>query len=358
MSVAIRKKENKNGTASIYLDIYNSIERKRNKEYLKNLKIILNPRTPKDREDNKKTLALAETIRLNRALELEGNEYDVSAKFKQNIDFIAYYQSFINTYQKEDLRVHKAVFSKFNNFLQLESIKINTSKQINDELCFDFKEYLESTLNGESPKSYFTRFKIFLNYCVRKKIFKVNPAKDITISNKQNTIKKNVLTIDEIGLLKKTQSNNEEVKRAFMFALFTGLRFCDVKMLRYENIDFNNQILTFTQEKTDEPLKQPLHAYAFEMIGEKSNPKEKIFKLPTSEGTNKMLKLWVSKAGIDKKITFHCARHSFATNLLIYKADVVTLSKLMGHNSIKYTQIYTQIAEDLKRQTINSLPNI
>lgn len=357
MSVTIRKKENKNGTASIYLDIYNSIERKRNKEYLKNLKIILNPRTPKDREDNKKNLALAESIRLNRALELEGNEYDVTAKFKQNIDFISFYKNFINTYQKEDLRVHKAVYNKFIDFLVKENIKITSSKQINSDVCFEFKEFLDYSLNGETPLSYFSRFKSFLNYCVRKKIFKENPAKDITIRNKQNTIKKNVLSIDEIKLLKETDINNKEVKRAFLFALFTGLRFSDVKSLKYSNIDFQNQILTIIQEKTNETLKQPMHPFAYEILGDKLDTDIKIFKLPTSEGTNKALKLWVKKAGIDKKITFHCARHSFATNLLIYKSDIVTLSKLMGHNSIKYTQIYTQIAEDLKRQTINNLPN-
>jgi integrase/recombinase XerD len=356
MSVAIRKKENKDGTASIYLDIYNN--GKRNKEYLKNLKLILNPRTPIERDSNKKVNATAEAIRLNRAIELEGNDYDVTAKFKQNIDFLAFYQNFIATYQKEDLRVHKAVYNKFIDYLAIDRKKITSSNQISYDLCFEFKEYLDKELNGETPMSYFSRFKSFLNYCVRKKIFKENPARDITIRNKQNTIKKMVLTIEEIGLLKNTNANNNEVKRAFLFALFTGLRFSDVKMLKYENIDFNNQILTITQEKTNESLKQPMHPFAFEVIGDKADPKDKVFKLPTSEGTNKMLKLWVQKAGIDKKITFHCARHSFATNLLIYKADVVTLSKLMGHNSIKYTQIYTQIAEDLKRQTINSLPNI
>lgn len=357
MSVTLRKKTSADGSYSaLYLDIYHN--GKRNREFLKNLKLVNAPRTPLERENNKKILNQAEQIKLNRALELEGNEYDITAKHKQNINFIDFYQNFVATYQKEDLRVQKAVLGKFLDFLKTENIKITTSKQINNDLCIEFKEYLESRLNGESPMSYFSRFKGFLTYCVRKKIFKENPAKEITIRNKQNTIKKNVLSIEEIGLLKKTNCNNNEIKRAFLFALFTGLRFSDVKVLRYGNIDFQNQILTIKQEKTGETLKQPLHPFALEIIGEKQPLENKVFKLPTSEGTNKMLKLWVNKAGIDKKITFHCGRHSFATNLLIYKSDIVTLSKLMGHNSIKYTQVYTQVAEDLKRQTINSLPNI
>ena len=357
MTVTLRKKPSADGSYSaLYLDIYHN--GKRNKEFLKNLKLVNTPRTPLERENNKKIINQAEQIKLNRALELEGNEYDISAKHRQNIDFISYYQNFVATYQKEDLRVQKAVLGKFLDFLNTENIKINSSKQINNDLCIEFKDYLDSQLNGESPMSYFSRFKGFLSYCVRKKIFKENPAKYITIRNKQNTIKKNVLSIEEIGLLKQTDCNNSEIKRAFLFALFTGLRFSDVKVLKYENIDYYNQLLTIKQEKTGETLKQPLHPVAYEIAGDKQPPENKVFKLPTSEGTNKMLKLWVKKAGIDKKITFHCARHSFATNLLIYKSDIVTLSKLMGHNSIKYTQIYTQIAEDLKSQTINSLPNI
>jgi site-specific recombinase XerD len=357
MSVTLRKKPSADGSYSaLYLDIYHN--GKRNKEFLKNLKLVNTPRTPLERENNKKILSQAEQIKLNRALELEGNEYDITAKHKQNIDFIALYKNFLETYKKEDIRVHKAVYSKFNDFILSRSIKITTSKQISNEFCFDFKEYLEQQLNGYSPLSYLKRFKVFLSYCVRKKVFKESPCKGITIKHNQDIIKKNVLTIDEIKLLKDTETSNLEVKKAFLFALFTGLRFSDTKALRYKNIDLNNQTLTIIQEKTGEKLFQPLHPFAFELIGDKQDNEAKVFKLPTSEGTNKMLKQWVSKAGIDKKITFHCARHSFATNHIIFKSDIVTLSKLMGHNTIRYTQIYTQIAEDLKRQTINNLPNI
>lgn len=357
MSVTLRKKPSSDGTYStLYLDIYN--RGKRNKEFLKNLRILNAPRTPMERENNKKILSQAEQIKLNRALELEGNEYDISAKHKQNIDFLALYNNFIETYKKEDIRVHKAVYAKFLEFIESRDIKITTSKQINNELCFEFKEYLESQLNGYSPLSYLKRFKVFLSYCVRKKVFKESPCKGISIKLKQDIIKKNVLTIDEIKLLKNTELSNLEVKKAFLFALFTGLRFSDVKALRHENIDLNNQTLSIVQEKTGEKLFQPLHPFALELIGDKQDNDSKVFKLPTSEGTNKMLKIWTAKAGIDKKITFHCARHSFATNHIIFKSDIVTLSKLMGHNTIRYTQIYTQIAEDLKRQTINNLPNI
>jgi site-specific recombinase XerD len=356
MSVTLRKKEDSKGeNYRLYLDIYHN--GKRNYEFIKNVKLIKTPRTPIERENNKKALQLAEQIRNNRAVELDGNEYDVTAKFKQTIDFIKLYKSYTDAYQKEDDRVHKAVFKKFETFLKEKNIKVSTSRDVTEELCFDFKEYLIIELNGHSPLTYLKRFKVFLNYCVRKKIFKESPCKNITIKSNNDSISKSVLTFEEILLLNKTEANNKEVKKAFIFALFTGLRYCDVKQLKHENIDYNNQTLTIIQEKTGVKLSLPLHPVAMELI-ETKNASIKVFNLPTNEGTNKALKSWIKKANIDKKITFHCARHSFATNHLIYKSDIVTISKLMGHTNLRYTQIYTQIAEDMKRNTINNLPTI
>lgn len=357
MSVTLRKKQdNKGEIFRLYLDIYHN--GKRNYEFIKNVKIIKNPRTPLERENNKKALQLAEQIRNNRAVELDGNEYDVTAKFKSNIDFLKFYKEYTDTYQKEDYKVHKAVYKKFITFLELEKIVINSSRDINEELCYEFKEYLAKELNGYTPLSYLKRFKVFLNYCVRKKIFKESPCKNISVKTNNEGISKNVLTIEEIVTLNKTEFKNTEVKRAFLFALFSGLRYCDIKQLKYENIDFKNQTLTIIQEKTGVKLSQPLHPVALNLLESDKSNNTKIFNIPTNEGTNKALKSWAKKANIDKKITFHCARHSFATNLLINDSNIVTISKLMGHTNLRYTQVYTQIAEDLKRQTINNLPTI
>ena len=71
------------------------------------------------------------------------------------------------------------------------------------------------------------------------------------------------------------------------------------------------------------------------------------------------IKLSLDKAAkIEKHITWHCARHSFATNLIYYKTDVTIVAKLLGHSTLKYTQRYTHIAEELKRNAVNNLPQI
>ncbi len=68
--------------------------------------------------------------------------------------------------------------------------------------------------------------------------------------------------------------------------------------------------------------------------------------------------LWIMKAGITKHITFHCARHTYATLLLTYGVDIFTLSKLLGHKNIKNTQIYAKIIDRKKREAVDKLPQI
>ena len=65
---------------------------------------------------------------------------------------------------------------------------------------------------------------------------------------------------------------------------------------------------------------------------------------------------WVAKAGIDKHITFHCARHTFATMLLTLGTDLYTVSKLLGHRQIQTTQIYAKIVDEKRRDAVRRIP--
>lgn len=67
---------------------------------------------------------------------------------------------------------------------------------------------------------------------------------------------------------------------------------------------------------------------------------------------------WVKSAGINKHITFHCARHSFAIMMLDAGVDLYTLSKLMGHKSIESTQIYAKILDAQKQRAVDRIPKI
>ncbi len=112
--------------------------------------------------------------------------------------------------------------------------------------------------------------------------------------------------------------------------------------------------------KTRKLLYLPLSEQARRFIPSRGTKKsgDLVFDLPTFRGSNEALKHWVSKAGIDKDITFHSSRHTFATLLLTQGADLYTVSKLLGHSDIKVTQVYATIIDKKKQDAVNLLNGI
>ena len=72
----------------------------------------------------------------------------------------------------------------------------------------------------------------------------------------------------------------------------------------------------------------------------------------------KALGRWCKRAGIDKHITWHCGRHSFAVNILNNGANIKTVASLLGHSGLKHTEKYTRAVDELKKNAINSLPEL
>ena len=88
-------------------------------------------------------------------------------------------------------------------------------------------------------------------------------------------------------------------------------------------------------------------------------PQEKVFtNLKYSVLVNNTLSKWMNDAGIIKKITFHCAMHTFAVLQITMGTDIYTLSKLLGHTAIKTTEIYADIIDEKKREAVNRIPDI
>ena len=83
-----------------------------------------------------------------------------------------------------------------------------------------------------------------------------------------------------------------------------------------------------------------------------------IFNPPSYESCCKSVKRWVKRAGIDKHISWHCARHSFAVNILNNGANIKTVASLLGHSGLKHTEKYTRAVDKLKEEAINSLPEL
>jgi integrase/recombinase XerD len=356
--VRLRGKLLANKCISLYLDYYQGysitdgeMKTKRKIEYLK-IYLIQNPKTPEERIKNDEYLSLAQSIRSNRESDIKHNSAGLIAPFKKKINFLDYCDSYEANYQKKDIRMINMAIREFKLFAKDTYI---TPALIDQKRVRDFRDYLINKFKGETPNSTFARFKKILNAATDEGLFTHSPGAKVTCKAPTG-ITKEILSIEEVVKLYNTDCRNQEIKRAFLFCLNTGLRFVDVNDLYFRHIS-NNQ-LRKQQQKTGREVTIDLNNNAIKLISEPGKPDEKIFNLPSLTGCLKTLKNWAGKAGINRNITWHSARHSFATILLINNTDIKTVGNLLGHSKLEHTQKYTHVVDALKKKAVNSLPDI
>lgn len=380
----LKEKTLSDGQISLYLDFYFGYKKEynetldkevvkldRQKEFL-NLYIWQAPRTPAERQHNKETYELAKKIRYEREQQLLNDIKGYRLRKERDINFIDYFQAYINNYTKKDVRMMNIALKRFRDFLNdtpeyNEYTKRIKPEQLNKDMIVAFTEYLQSRSKGEGAKSIYQRFKKVVLYAIEHDIMTKNPCAGVSIKVDSNQLKKDILSENEIIALMETNMENQnlEIRRAFLFCLYSGLRFCDVKDLTYRNVDYSNKLLKFEQSKTkghsaNSGVTIPLNGL-LELIGKPIQPDnrdELIFTLPSYNMCLKSLSRWVKRAGINKHITWHCARHSFAVNILNNGANIKTVASLLGHSGLEHTEKYTRAIDSLKADAINSLPKL
>jgi len=143
----------------------------------------------------------------------------------------------------------------------------------------------------------------------------------------------------------------------FLFACYTGLRFSDVNSLHWQKHVFSKYVfnpdkkemvfrsyIEITMTKTSMPVFIPLIDKASELMGEKAD--NFVFKPISNQKINAHLKEINKKAGLNKKLSFHVARHSFATICFLYGIPLEVGQKLLGHRNRKFTEIYTHLSKN------------
>lgn len=349
------------------------IKHSRKKENL-NLYIWLHPRTQQERLQNRNTLDLAEKIRFEREQSFLEDREGYRLRKDKDSDFLEFCREFCKSpsLTKFTRRTQTNGLQKFIDFLS-ESPKYSLYRnnlrmtQITPEMVGAYVEYLKEHGKGDGPKIYFRLFKRMVAAAVDKDFIKKNPCRGFVIKNDNMTLQKDILLPDEIQKLASTHYEGEivDVKRAFIFGLYTGARWCDTRQLTFRNVDYTTKTLKFQQQKTKGHSScswviVPLNDGLIKLLGHPAsdNQDEPIFKLPTYECSSAHLKKWVKEAGINKKITWHCARHSFAVNVLTKGANIKTVSSLLGHTSVKMTERYLHVVDSLKQDAIDSLGDI
>lgn len=366
------------GRDSLYLEFYLGFEEATSKNgntYKKAIReterlglfLWCAPRTAEERQQNKETLELAKKIRFERGQELLEQKDGYRLRKDKKINFLDFFQSYISQYTKKDVRMIQIAFNRFKDFLRdtpeyNKYQKIIRAEQISKDMMEDFTDYLKSRSIGEGAKSIYQRFKKVVNRAIELGYIQKNPCTGVAIKVDEKILRKEVLSEEEIKRLMATHYDNEnaEIRRAFVFCLYSGLRFCDVKDLTFGNVDFSNKILKFEQNKTAGWVVMGLTDDLMDLIGKPRGKRKEdfIFDLPSYESCSKSLRRWVARAGIDKRISWHCARHSFATNILNNGANIKVVQELLGHSSLKYTEKYMRATEKAKMEALGSLPKI
>jgi integrase len=374
MKIHLRqRKQTKDGRISLFLEIYKGttttpegkVKNLRDYEYL-NLYLIDKAKTPLDKQQNKDTLQLAESIKAKRELEIKNGLYGFKNDFKQSTNFIDYF-----TDQTEKRLLSDGNYGNWDSTLK-HLIKFAGTKvsfrEIDQTFCENFRDYLKNTakkasgqhLSSSSVSSYFNKFRACLKEAVKKKIILSNPATDVTNPKVIENIRQH-LTFDELKAIVKADCRYEVLKRAFIFSCLTGLRWSDINNLKWSEVQKTNEgwRITFHQQKTKGLQYLDLSEQARGYLCEAGSMGEKVFTgLKYSSYMNVELSKWMMRAGITKDITFHCARHTFAVLQLTLGTEIFTLSKLLGHSELKTTQIYAKIIDEKKREAVNKIPDI
>jgi len=357
MGVTLRERKLPSGNTQLYLDIHRYVAKGQYDRHTEALFILKKGQAFENREYRR----MAEEIRSQRSLELDAQAFGVSATQKRTSSFIRYLEEQRDLRLGETLGVWRNAVERFRKHAG-EQV---TFAELTPTFLDKFKTYLLQELTPNSAKVYFSCIKSALNQAVRDGILAVNPAGNVRIKG-SDTLPV-YLTLEELKKLDETQCKYDQVKRAFFFSCFTGLRYSDVSALTWRNIQ--GDAITFQMKKTKREQVVPLSKEAVEILkgqkGVKPSPdirrkvsEDLVFQLPSQPAVYMHIQRWAKDAGINKSISFHKARHSYAMMARSKGIPLHTIKGLLGHQSLEMTEKYARLDELEKRKAVKKFPTL
>lgn len=385
--IRLRFKKLKNGNKSIYLMAYDASKGVNNCYSYEHLGLYLVPEIDEAaRILNKNTMNAANAIKAQRLIDYANGKAGIKKPDKGKkillIDWMKLYAA-----KKEQLGQSKSNAVTIKNVM-LHLVKYKGDKitmdRVDKTFCEGFVLYLvngktigtrnpeksgehkEKPIANSTARLYFNTFVTALNEAVRDGIIGRNPANQLKKEEKKPLNRsgndRGYLEIDEVKKLMNTPCNDEQTKMAFLFACFCGLRLSDIKDLKWKDIKSGEDgtVVSKIQVKTQQSIIVPLSANALEWLPDRGDSKgeDLVFTLPSHFSINRSVKKWARDAEIEKNVTFHLSRHTFATTLLTLGADIYTTSKLMGHKNLRTTQIYAEVVNKKKVEAVNLMDKV
>lgn len=347
MGVKIRVKRGK-----LYLDIYAGGKRTWEALYLT---------LTTDKIQNKEIMRVADICRSMRETQLLTGAWNIQDPIAGRKKLITYLEGLAKA------KIHNDYITGCIRYLKKyangQTIQL---AQITPQWVDGFQQFLLSG-TGLSPTTaydYSKAIRMALRIAVRENILIKNPAESIKGLPEPET-DLIFLNTDEVQKLANTDLSGElgmEIKKAFVFSCYTGLRISDVKTLKWGDIERNPLQIIKRQKKTRRAVYIPLKDTAWQLINDNNDhhPDDKVFhRLAGNKSqTNQYLLKWAKKAGITKPVGWHTARRTFATWELEQGVDIYTVAKLLGHKSVKQVSKYAQATDKLRRNAVAALPEI
>lgn len=365
--IRLRQRKLKDGSMSLYLDCY--YMGRRSNEFLS--LYLIPERTQLDKERNRTTMLQAEAHKARRIIELQQGRYGVVQGCKINrVKLSEYVEQTGKHYQLSETaaRQYKETANDIRRFGD------TYLQQVDKRYIEDFIKHLggcngryNRPLKPSTQELKLRKLNSSLNRATREGLIISNPLGKVEKYKRPHAqaTERTYLTLAEVEQLINTECKRGSVKRAFLFACFCGLRSSDVRALRWCDIkptkDGGKQIEK-TQQKTGQRVYLPLSPNALKWLPDRpkgSKETDRVFYvLPNVARTRTALKNWAKDARLTKHLSFHVSRHTFATLLLTYGADLYTTSKLLGHTNVTTTQIYAKIIDEKKAQAVNMIPTV
>lgn len=203
-------------------------------------------------------------------------------------------------------------------------------------------------------------FRVYMNIAKKRKVINSTPFDQLKLKKSKvervYLSNKELKSLFNIYLFGEMTDSNRKVLRHFLFMCYTGLRISDFMSLKRTQIT-NDNVLMYVPIKTKASKKEivsvPLNSFALRMIDDESNDSEKLFDTISEQKMNKYIKEITGSIGINKKISNHSARHTFATLFLESGGNIAALQKLLGHSNISETMQYVHVTRKMIIDGIN-----
>lgn len=354
--VQLREKKLKDGSTSLYLDIYQNGIRK-----YKFLKMYLNPGSDKvTQAKNKATLLAAQKIAADTLVKLTNDRAGIFNRDSSTtiIEWMRYYQD--KRLKSGQSPARAEVIGRVIRIMEQEDYACTRLTDVDERTL----EKIIATLDNSKRKpntvrTYYTTIVAALNLAVQEKKIQRNPNEllDRALKPQPKRTDREYLTMEELNAFEAVKVNKKgvEVQRAFVFsARYSGLRLSDLRKLKWTDIQDGQIRLNMT--KTRMSVAVPLTQAAVEFLG--TNDSEYVFPglQEVARGlTFHYIRRIARLAGIQKEISMHTARHTFAVALLSAGVDIYTVSKLLGHKTITVTELYCDIIDSRRNDAMAKL---